>query len=205
MVLKSMEGYYMKITKRWLEKKYACSEAVQYLKDEKLIGENSVDLVKRSIKLGEHLDWAGWMIVRTMKKEQYLAYAIYAAEQVLHIFEKKYPGDRRPREAIRATKRYLKEPTSKNKEAAYAASTAAYAAYAAADAAGYAAYAAAGYAAYAYAADAAAGAAAYAAAYAADAAAGAAAYAAAYAAAGAAARKEMQIKILKYSLRLLRK
>jgi hypothetical protein len=95
-------------------------------------------------------------------------YAIFAAEQVLGIFEGKHPDDKRPRQAIEAARRYLETPCD--------AADAAYAAYAA-DAAAYAADAAdAAYAAYA-AADAA-----YAAAYAA----GAAAYAAARAARAAA-------------------
>ena len=58
-----------------------------------------------------------------------MAYAIFAAEQVIGFFEKKYPEDKRPRKAIEAAKDYLKDPSDKNKAAAYAA------AYAAADAA----------------------------------------------------------------------
>ena len=78
-----------------------------------------------------------------------VALAIYAAEQVIKIYEDKYPTDSRLRDAIKAAKAYLKDPSKKNRDAARAA------AYAAARAAGYAAYAAA-YAAYAaaYAADA---------------------------------------------------
>jgi hypothetical protein len=87
-------------------------------------------------------------------------YAVFAARQVLDLFEKEYPGDNRPRAAIEAAEKYIAEPTEANKNAAYAAyaaATAAYAAYAAATAA---------YAAYAAAYDARAAAAAYAAYYA---------------------------------------
>ena len=65
--------------------------------------------------------------------------AIYAAEQVIKLYEDKYPNDSRPREAIKAAKAYLKDPSKKNKEAAAdaasAAADAASAPYAAADAA----------------------------------------------------------------------
>jgi len=116
--------------------------------------------------------WSDMIIVKRYKwtKKMSLALAIYAAELVLPIFEKEYPEDMRPRDAIAAAKAYLKRPCIKTKTAAYAAYTAAAAA--AAYAAARAAYAAAR--------------AAYAAADAADAAAAAAAYAAARAAYAAA-------------------
>jgi hypothetical protein len=41
-------------------------------------------------------------------KEDSVALAVFAAEQVLSIFEKKYPKDKRPRKAILAAKNYLK-------------------------------------------------------------------------------------------------
>ena len=43
--------------------------------------------------------------------------AIYAAEQVLPYFEKRYPDDTRPHEAILAAKRYMKDKNEANKEA----------------------------------------------------------------------------------------
>ena len=134
----------------------------------------------------DHLDWANWLVVRLMTHEQQIAYAIFAAEQVIGIYEAKYPDDTRPRDAIQAAKAYLKEPTKANK-----ADAAADAAYAAADAVRAAAYAAADAV---RAADAAAYAAARAAADAAR---------AADAAAYAATSRKMQLKILNYGLRLI--
>jgi hypothetical protein len=57
--------------------------------------------------------------------------AIYAAEQVLPYFEKRYPDDTRPHEAILAAKRYMKDKNEANKEALIKARDAAYAADAA--------------------------------------------------------------------------
>ena len=59
-------------------------------------------------------------IVRAYKwqKRDSIALAIYAAKLVLPIFEKQYPNDKRPHEAIEATVRYLKNPTKKNRIAA---------------------------------------------------------------------------------------
>ena len=80
-------------------------------------------------------------IVRAYRwqKADSVALAIYSAELVLGIFEKKYPADKRPRQAIAAAKRWLKNPTEKNQGvaavAAVAADAAAAASYAAADAA----------------------------------------------------------------------
>ena len=76
-----------------------------------------------------------------------IALAIYSAELVIKYFEDKYPDDKRPRKAIQAARKYLKNPTLKNKNAAdaaaHAAHAAAHAAHAAAYAAAHAAYAAA--------------------------------------------------------------
>jgi len=55
-------------------------------------------------------------------------YAIFAAEQVLGIYEKKYPEDGRPRKAIEAAKAWIKNPFEETKKAAYAADAAARAA-----------------------------------------------------------------------------
>jgi hypothetical protein len=166
------------VTEKFLTDRNACSEGMAWVRDHKLIGLESKQFLAGLIA-SEKLDWANWLIVRVMTKKQYVAYAIFAAEQVIEIYEKKYPDDKRPRLAIEAAKNYLNNPSAKNKKAV---ADAAAAAYAAADAA-YAAYAAA-YAAYA-------DAAAYT------------AYAAAYAA-YAAAKKEMKLRILKYGLGLLK-
>jgi len=77
-------------------------------------------------------------IVKAYKwqKEDSVALAIYASELVIGIFEKEYPKDKRPREAIEAARKWLKNPTYKN---AYAANASAYAAAYAANASAYAA------------------------------------------------------------------
>ena len=181
----------MKITLEWLEKRDACQEAVEAWKEK---GESDpITVIQLAMDRGR-FDWANWLIVRCMTYKQYVGYAIFAAEQVLDIYEKKYPDDNRPRMAIEAAKNCVEKASKRNKDAAaYAAYAAARAAYAAADAASYAAADAAAYAA---------GAAANAAR--ATYAAGAARTAnAAYAAANA-ARKSIQDKIIEYGITALR-
>ena len=125
-------------------------------------------------------------------KTDSVSLAIYAAKLVIDIYEKEYPNDDRPRKAIEAAQKWLKNSLDKN---AYAAArAAAYAAIYAADAAIYAA------------ADAAARAAAYAAAGAAAGATDAVAYAAdAARAADAAARKKLVSKIESWMKRRIKK
>ena len=79
--------------------------------------------------------WANWLLSRLMTKRQRVGFVFYAAEQVVRIFEAEYPKDSRPRDAIKAAKRYLKKPTDKNKKAAAVAAVAARAAAREADAA----------------------------------------------------------------------
>ena len=216
------------ISLNWLKSKHACGEGVEAFTSQKCT--DSKILIKKLIKINR-LNWANWLLVRVLDdKIKQVKYAVFAAEQVLYIYEDRYPKDDRPRKAIQAAKRYLECSIKEGADAADAADAAAAAAYADADAAAAAAYAdaadAAAAAAYADAADAAAAAAdaAYAdAAYAAYAAYAAAAYAAAadaaadaayvdaaaaaYAdaadAAAADAAAKLSIKILKYGITLI--
>jgi len=55
-------------------------------------------------------------------------WAIACASRVLHLFEKKYPDDLRPRQALEAATRWLNSPTETNRMAANAAAHAACAA-----------------------------------------------------------------------------
>ena len=96
----------MKITLDWLKEKGACAEGVAWFKSQKK--SKAVDVLNALIK-DDQLEWANWTIVRVMTRPQYLAYAIYAAEQVIHIWKEKYPDDDRPQKAIQAAKDVLKD------------------------------------------------------------------------------------------------
>jgi hypothetical protein len=145
------------ITVKWLKKQKACLEGIQWFKKQ---NETDAVVVLKKLLAEKQLSWANWTVARLLEHNQQVQYAIFAAEQVIGIFEKKHPNDKRPRQAIEAAKRCIENPNEENKKAAYAAAYAAYAtnvAYAAdaaanaADAAADAAYAAAdaAYAAYA--------------------------------------------------------
>ena len=121
----------MKITKEWLKEKGACSDSYKEFEGESMDG---IEAIKKCIKINR-VDWANWLIVRIMEYKQYTSYAVFAAEQVLPIYEKKYPADKRPRETIEAARECIDNPTEENKKAAYAAAAAAYDAYATAAAA----------------------------------------------------------------------
>ena len=92
---------------------------------------------------GDHRDesdkqcWQKMRIVRAYRwtKTDSVALAIFSAELVIEIFEKKFPNDGRPRKAIEAAKAYLKDPGAYAAYAACAAANAANAANAAAHAA----------------------------------------------------------------------
>ena len=176
----------MIITTELLKEKDACEEGVIWFEK----NYKKCDLIfwlEDLIKKKEHLDWANWLIVRCMTRPQYLEYAIYAAEQVVDIFEKEYPDDKSPKKAIEATKKVLKNDTKENRAACAACAASASAAWAASASAR---------AAWAASADSSA--------WAARAARAASAASAAWAASSAsAARAAMQIKILQYGIKLL--
>ena len=118
----------MKITNKWLKEKRACIEGIDWFNSQKET--EAVKVLTKLIK-EKKLDWANWTICRVFIIKQRVQYAVFAAEQVLHIFEKKYPNDNRPRKAIEAAKKCIKKNTEANRDAASAASAAASAASAA--------------------------------------------------------------------------
>lgn len=64
--------------------------------------------------------WSEMKIVEWKKwtKKDSVSLTTYAAELCIDNFEKKYPNDKRPCEAIEAAKKWLKNPTEKNRSAA---------------------------------------------------------------------------------------
>ena len=126
----------MKITLEFLKKFDACWEGLDFVKEKDLIGMEAVDFIEKLIEF-DKLQWANWLITRVLDNIGRASYAVFAAEQVLSIFEKKYPGDDRPRKAIEATKAYIADPCEENRSAAESAAwSAASAAGSAASAAG---------------------------------------------------------------------
>jgi hypothetical protein len=192
------------ISLEWLQSKGACKESLEAWQKET----DHSTFTTLSRLMAKNHEWGNWLICRIMNKNRSVQYAIFAAEQVIDIYEGKYPNDKRPRNAIEAAKAYLKNQSKKTKAYAYTAAKAAddaacttytaaeesdavAAAYAAAYAAASVAYAAASVAYAAY--TAAPGHAAYAAyAYAAD------------AADAAYKRRKIKAKILKYGIGLLK-
>ena len=127
-----------KLNKAFFKKHEACIDGYEWTLSRP---DNTVEgTIKELIDI-ERIDWANWTIARCLNKKQKIQYAVFAAKQVLDIFEKKYPDDNRPREAIEAAEKCIEHNTKKNRAAA-AASYAASSASDASDAAAYASYAA---------------------------------------------------------------
>lgn len=123
----------MKLTMAWLKKQGACSDGVDWFM---AFGKtDSVEVMNGLLEVKKH-DWANWLIVRLLDRKNHIRYAIFAAEQVIDLFEKKYPEDKRPRLAIDAAKAVLENDTEATRNAAGAAWDAAWAAWATGDAAG---------------------------------------------------------------------
>jgi len=122
----------MKISTEWLEKVEACPEARKWFQNQ-----TETDAVKVARKLigSRRLDWCNWGLSRALDQKNKIRYAVFAAEQVIDLFERQYPDDKRARKAIAAAKKVLKLDTPKSRAAA--ASAAAAAAYAASSAAAF--------------------------------------------------------------------
>ena len=119
----------MKITKKFLLENNACESGMKYVIKNGYIGLEPIPFIKKLI-LENKLQWANWLVVRVMNRNQKIMYAVYAAKQVIDIFEKKYPNDKRPRQAIEMAIKCIKNNTEKNRSNAAAADAAYAAAYA---------------------------------------------------------------------------
>jgi len=106
------------VSVKWLKKHDACDKAVERFKNQKVTEPTRLLRLMIRSKNRDILEWANWLIVRVMNKKQKVQYAVFAAELVLQNFESKFPNDNRPKMAIEAAKRYLKNQTQKNKTAA---------------------------------------------------------------------------------------
>jgi len=102
------------ITDEWIAKWRPCQEALNWWDKKE---QNSIKILKKLID-DKQYDWANWTIVRVMTYKQYVSYAVYAAEQMIDIYEEEYPNNDRPRKAIEAAKRCIDNPSEENKGAA---------------------------------------------------------------------------------------
>ena len=121
----------LEITFDWLKENSACSEGVEWFKNQKEKDGNKlvIDLFE-----SDHFEWSNWLIVRLMDKPQKVQYAIFAAKKVIDIFEEKYPEDKRPRKAIEAAQYWLENQNASAASAAASAASDAWDAWAASDA-----------------------------------------------------------------------
>ena len=122
------------ITDEWIKQNNPCEEAIEWWDKKE---RDTLKILKLLIEEKRYF-WANWLIVRVMNYGQNISYAVFAAEQVIDIFEKKFPDDKRPRQAIEAARKCINNPSQENKITAYAAAHAAHAAVYAAHAAVYA-------------------------------------------------------------------
>jgi hypothetical protein len=112
----------MKLTTEWLDENRACFGGREWLKDQK-----SIDalMVLKLLAKTDQWSWFRWLAARLMTHAQKVEWAIFCAEQVIDIYEKRHPKNTRPREAIEAAKKWLKDPSEENKKAAKTAAAAA--------------------------------------------------------------------------------
>ena len=112
----------MKISIEWLKEKDACFAGMKCYE-----ANGKPNTVENCIKklMPEHFDYANWLLTNAFTKEQNVKYAIFAAKQVVDIFEKEYPNDKRPRHSIEAAEEWLKNPCEETQEKAAEAAEAA--------------------------------------------------------------------------------
>jgi len=69
----------MQISKEWLEEKNACQEGMKFVEEKKLIGLEGAEFVRKLMDY-EKYEYANWIIVRIMDREQRVKYANFSAD-----------------------------------------------------------------------------------------------------------------------------
>ena len=114
-----------KVDRNWLKEHNACPDGLKWWCkhcEGKTTRQQLLILVK------DHDDWAWWVLTKLLDTKQNRMLAVFAAQQVLPIFEKKFPEDMRPRKAIEAAEKVIECDNEENRAAAWAAAKAAWAA-----------------------------------------------------------------------------
>ena len=133
----------MKLSLEFLQRKQACSGGLKWYDEhgQPDTVEACVAALIADANEPKNLNYASWLLSQTLSEPDCRRYAIFAARQVIGIYEKQYPEDARPRKSIEAAEAYLEGKLSKEdlcaaRVAAWAAMDAAMdAAWAARDAA----------------------------------------------------------------------
>ena len=112
------------ITKDWLNEHKACSDGKAWAVS--VIGEGLA--LRDFLPIFGRADWLLWTLYESesLSRTCLIECAVVCAESVIDIFEKKYPDDQRPRQAIEAAKAYCLYPSEENKKTASAAASVAH-------------------------------------------------------------------------------
>ncbi len=124
----------MLLTKQILENHRACDRGMLWYTSngEPASVEETIEKLlapkAKLLALNEHekfvwskrFDWSNWLLSHVLPVDDKIRYAIFAAELVIDIFEKEFPEDKRPRNAIEAAREYLSNKDVAVADAVYA-------------------------------------------------------------------------------------
>ena len=109
----------MIITKEWLAEQNACDDGIALFEKHNIPDSGKwLDLLihggdeVEELQNNQRLIWANWLIIRLLSRTDALRYAVFAARQVLGIYENEYPGDARVRDATNAAEARIEDPNN---------------------------------------------------------------------------------------------
>jgi len=116
------------ITRKWLKNHCAFDAGIKWF-EKNVHDDIEISALVEKLMLENGFSLANWLVTNNLNKGHNIEYAVFAAQQVLSIYEEEYPEDKRPREAIELAEGYLRCPSKKTAHAAaHVASHEAYAA-----------------------------------------------------------------------------
>lgn len=101
-----------KVTVKWLKKWDACKDGIEWFERQEETDPGK--LIGKLIGIKEY-SYINYSLVQLLNRKQKIEYAIYAAQQIIEIYEKEYPEDDGPRKTLETAKLYIYKNTEKSR------------------------------------------------------------------------------------------
>lgn len=117
-VFEERGGVLKNLTVAWLKEKSACGVGIEWFRT---CGKEKPSDVMDALLSEKKLAWANWLITRLLSPKDRIRYAIFAAEQVIGIYQKRCLPHTHIRHAIKAANAVLKKDNDGTRDVARAA------------------------------------------------------------------------------------
>jgi hypothetical protein len=101
-----------KITNKWIKKEKPCQSALNWWDGK----ERDPITILKNLIFEKHYDWAIWFIASIMNYNDHLSLFMYVCKQLINVYEKQHPNNKKLRKNIELLTEYIKNSKVRNKK-----------------------------------------------------------------------------------------